>query len=226
LVAALVLLAAGQGVRHDLWSYRLGLGVMLATKWLGLLAVAMAGISLALPAARAGRVVSLLFAVVIGLCVSAVPFEFERRARSVPRIHDITTDTRNPPQFAAMLPLRAGAPNSAAYGGPELAELQRKAYPDIQPLIVQMPTQVAFARARDAAEGMGWQVVAADASAGRIEATARTFWFGFKDDVVVRIVPQGTGSRIDVRSVSRVGRSDLGTNARRIREYLDRVRNF
>ncbi|HEY6820491.1 MAG TPA: DUF1499 domain-containing protein [Burkholderiales bacterium] len=225
-LAALVLLASGQGVRQDLWSYRTGLGVMLATKWLGLLALAMAGVSLALPAARAGRVVTLLFALVIGLCVSAVPFEFERRARSVPRIHDITTDTRNPPQFAAVLPLRAGAPNTAAYGGAELAELQRKAYPDIQPLVVQMPTQVAFSRARDAAEGMGWQIVAADASAGRIEATARTFWFGFKDDVVVRIVPEGTGSRIDVRSVSRVGRSDLGTNARRIREYLDRVRNF
>jgi len=225
-LGALVLLAAGQGVRQELWSYRIVFGVMLATKWLGLLALATAGIGLALPAARAGRVVSLLFALVIGLCVSAVPFEFERRARSVPRIHDITTDTQNPPQFAAVLPLRAGAPNSAAYGGPELAELQRKAYPDIQPLIVQIPTQVAFARARDAAEGMGWQLVAADASAGRIEATARTFWFGFKDDVVVRIVPQGTGSRIDVRSVSRVGRSDLGTNARRIREYLDRVRNF
>jgi len=191
-------------VRQEVWSYRTGLGLMLATKWLGILALAAAGISLAWPAARAGRVVSLLFAVVIGLCVSAVPFEFERRARSVPRIHDITTDTQSPPQFAAVLPLRAGAPNSAAYGGPELAELQRKAYPDIQPLIVQMPTQVAFARARDAAEGMGWQLVAADASAGRIEATARTFWFGFKDDVVVRIVPQGTGSRIDVRSVSRV----------------------
>jgi uncharacterized protein (DUF1499 family) len=221
-----MLLASGQGVRYDLWSYRIGLGIMLGTKWAGLLALALALIGLALPTVRAGRIVSLLFALVIALCVSAVPFEFERRARSVPRIHDISTDTQNPPQFVAALPLRAGAPNTAAYGGPEIAELQHKAYPDIQPLIVPMPTQVAFVRARDAAEGMGWNVVAADASAGRLEATARTFWFGFKDDVVVRIVPQGTGSRIDVRSVSRVGRSDLGTNARRIREYLDRVRNF
>src|SRR5256885_4835405 len=118
-----------------------------------------------------------------------------------------------PTLFRSVLPQRAGAPNTAAYGGPEIAELQRKAYPDIQPLIVPMPTQVAFVRARDAAEGMGWQVVAADASAGRLEATATTFWFGFKDDVVVRIVPQGTGSRIDGRSGSRVGGSDLRTNA-------------
>jgi uncharacterized protein DUF1499 len=225
-LAAIVLLASGQGVRHDVWSYRAGLGVMLATKWLGLLALALALISLALPGARGGRIVSLLFALIIGLCVSAVPFEFERRARSVPRIHDISTDTQDPPKFVAVLALRAGAPNTAAYGGPEIAELQHKAYPDIQPLILPMPTQVAFVRARDAAEGMGWKVVAPDAAAGRLEATASTLWFGFKDDIVVRILPQGTGSRIDVRSVSRVGRSDLGTNARRIREYLDRVRNF
>ena len=225
-LAALALLAAGQGVRLGAWSYTAGLGLMRATKWIGLAALALALAGLALPAARAGRVVGLLFALVIGVCVSAVPFEFERRARAVPRIHDISTDTRNPPQFVAVLPLRAGAPNTAAYGGPEVAELQRKAYPDIQPLVVPMPPHLAFIRARDAAEGMGWQIVAADPAAGRLEATARTFWFGFKDDVVVRIVPEGTGSRVDVRSVSRVGRSDLGTNARRIREYLDRVRNY
>jgi uncharacterized protein (DUF1499 family) len=70
---------------------------------------------------------------------------------------------------------------------------------------------------------MGWDIVAADAPAGRIEATATTRWFGFKDDVVVRIEPAGEGSRIDVRSVSRVGGSDVGTNAKRIRAYLRRL---
>jgi hypothetical protein len=221
-----VLLASGQGVRYGLWSYRAGLAAMFASKWIGLCALVVAMLGLALRAARAGRVVSLLFAVSIALCVSAVPFEFERRARAVPRIHDISTDTRNPPQLVAVLPLRAGAPNTAEYGGPEVAELQHKAYPDIRPLVVPMPPNLTFMRARDAAEGMGWNIVAADPAAGRLEATARTFWFGFKDDIAVRIVPEGTGSRVDVRSVSRVGRSDLGTNARRIREYLDRVRNF
>jgi uncharacterized protein (DUF1499 family) len=70
---------------------------------------------------------------------------------------------------------------------------------------------------------MGWEIVAADSAAMRIEATATTRWFGFKDDVVVRIQPADSGSRIDVRSVSRVGRSDVGTNAKRIRSYLDRL---
>jgi uncharacterized protein (DUF1499 family) len=108
----------------------------------------------------------------------------------------------------------------AAYPGGEVAAAQRRAYPDIGPLALAMPPATAFARALDAAKGMGWEIVAADAGAGRIEATATTPWFGFRDDVVVRITPAAAGSRVDVRSVSRVGRSDLGTNARRIREYL------
>ncbi len=191
---------------------------MRAMKWAGLAAAA-----LAVAAFLAGHRKSIALpalALVVGLAVSAVPFEFERRARSVPRIHDVTTDPRNPPQFSAV------SPRPAPYGGAEVAALQEKGYPDIRPLVLASPPQVAFARAKDAAEGMGWALVAADPADGRLEATARTFWFGFKDDVAVRITPEGTGSRVDVRSVSRVGRSDLGTNARRIREYLDRVRNY
>lgn len=93
----------------------------------------------------------------------------------------------------------------------------------IQPVVLNAPAREAFTRARAAAEAMGWQIVSADAAAGRIEAVATTFWFGFKDDVVVRITPQGAASRIDVRSKSRVGRGDAGTNARRIRAYLKRL---
>jgi uncharacterized protein (DUF1499 family) len=74
-----------------------------------------------------------------------------------------------------------------------------------------------------AAEGMGWEVVGRDADTGRIEAVDTTRWFGFKDDIAIRVTPAGAGSRIDVRSKSRVGRGDLGTNARRIRAYLQRL---
>jgi uncharacterized protein (DUF1499 family) len=70
---------------------------------------------------------------------------------------------------------------------------------------------------------MDWQIVSADTAAGRLEATATTRWFGFKDDVVVRIRPDATGSRVDVRSVSRVGKSDVGTNAARVRTFLARL---
>ena len=83
-----------------------------------------------------------------------------------------------------------------------------------------MPPPQAFARAREAAHALGWEIVAADEAAGRMEAVATTLWFGFKDDVTVRIVPTAKGSRIDVRSRSRVGRSDIGANADRIRNFL------
>jgi uncharacterized protein (DUF1499 family) len=87
------------------------------------------------------------------------------------------------------------------------------------------PPAAAFTRALGAARRMGWEIVAADSAAGRIEATATTTWFGFKDDVVVRIKPNQNGSRIDVRSESRVGGSDIGTNAKRIRRYLGELRS-
>jgi uncharacterized protein (DUF1499 family) len=107
---------------------------------------------------------------------------------------------------------------------PATAEQQRRAYPDIQPLILPVPSGDAFAKARAAAQAMGWEIASADPAAGRIEAVATTFWFGFKDDVTVRVTPQGAASRIDVRSRSRVGRGDAGANAERIRRYLKMFR--
>jgi uncharacterized protein (DUF1499 family) len=146
------------------------------------------------------------------------------RASHYPMIHDISTDTEHPPLFSAILPLRANSPNSSNYGGPGIAALQHLAYPEIAPLKLNgVGAPDAFSRALDAAKTMGWEIVASDPSNGRIEATDTTFWFGFKDDVVVRVtrlVAPENGSQIDVRSVSRVGLSDLGKNAHRIDSYL------
>ena len=104
-----------------------------------------------------------------------------------PPIHDITTDTQDPPQYVAVLPLRANAPNKTVYGGEKVAALQRQAYPDLQPLMLNVPPRQAFDRALATVREMGWDPVAADAAAGRIEATDQTFWMGFKDDVVIRV---------------------------------------
>ena len=141
-------------------------------------------------------------------------------ARGVPPIHDVTTDTDHPPQFVAVLPLRADALNPVEYGGPKIAVQQHTAFADIAPLTLGMPPASAFDRALAAARTMGWEMVASDPAAGRIEATDTTFWFGFKDDVVIRVTPEANGSRVDVRSLSRVGGGDIGTNAARIRKYL------
>jgi uncharacterized protein (DUF1499 family) len=159
----------------------------------------------------------------VGLIVAGLPWQWWQKAQRVPPIHDITTDTETPPVFVAILPLRADAPNTADYGGPEVAAQQRAGYPHLGPLILQASPQQAFKRALAAARDMGWEIVAAEPSDGRIEATATTFWFGFKDDVVVRVSLTDRGSRIDVRSVSRVGRSDVGANAERIEAYLARI---
>ena len=93
--------------------------------------------------------------------------------------------------------------------------------PTLSPALVI--TLAGAATALEAARASGWEIVAAVPQERRIEAVATTFWFGFKDDIVVRIRPAPGGSRIDVRSVSRVGRSDLGTNAKRIRAFLGRL---
>ena len=136
----------------------------------------------------------------------------------LPMIHDVTTDTWHPPVFVAILPLRKDASNPAEYGGADIAEKQKQAYPDIRPTMLPLPPRAAFDRALEVARAAGWEIVAAVPEDNRIEATATTRWLRFKDDVVIRITPAGTGSRVDMRSVSRVGVSDLGANARRIRQ--------
>ncbi len=134
-------------------------------------------------------------------------------------IHNISTDTANPPAFLVLDETRPGARNPLKYGGPELAETQAKAYPDIGPLMTDLPSEDAFQRALTVAAQMGWEIVASDAAALRFEATARTPVFYFADDVVIVVTPQADGSRVDMRSVSRVGRSDRGVNAARIRTF-------
>lgn len=165
-----------------------------------------------------------LVAIVTGTIAFGIPFEWQRRARSVPAIHDVTTDLDNPPPFQAVLPLRAGAPNSLERGA-ELASLQREGYPDLGPVTISAPPADVFARALAVAQELDWEIISADQSTGRLEAVATTAWFGFEDDVIVRLTPWGTGTRVDVRSVSRVGQSDVGTNARRIETFLDRIQD-
>jgi uncharacterized protein (DUF1499 family) len=160
----------------------------------------------------------------LGVIAAGMPLKNINTARHSP-IHDVSTDRENPPQFVAVLPLRASAKaaNSTDYDS-KTAELQKETYPDIGPLHLDVPPPQAFDRAQKAAREMKWDIVATDPAQGRIEATATTFWFGFKDDVVIRITADGSGSRVDVRSLSRIGKSDVGANAKRVREYLDKVK--
>lgn len=224
---ALAAALAGFGARVGWWDFRAGFAVLtyaiyalIAAPALGLLCAIAAGV-LRAPQALALGVAGLL----IGGVALAVPLSHIRVARAVPPIHDISTDTENPPAFVAVVPLRSDATNPVEYGGPDVASQQRSAYPDLEPARFELAPERAFEAARDAAGAMGWDIVDVDPGAGRIEATDTTFWFGFKDDVVIRVAAEpGGGARVDVRSLSRVGGSDIGANAARIRAYLARLR--
>jgi len=219
LVALVMLALSGPGVRFELWSYRTGLILFRWTAYVAIAAALVAALALAIPKVRAQGFLLPMLALVIGLAVLYVPLRFLQQARAVPPINDISTDTENPPRYMTA---------SRPYPGAEFARQQRAAYPDILPIVLPVPPREAFARAVAAAEAMGWEVVGRDAAAGTIEAVDITKWFGFKDDIAIRVRPAQDGSpnlsRVDIRSKSRVGRSDIGTNARRIRAYAERLK--
>jgi uncharacterized protein (DUF1499 family) len=162
-------------------------------------------------------------AVFVGVAVPGVPYLAQRASDAAPRINEVSTDTDNPPAFVAILPLRAGSSIAPTYGGADTARRQHEGFPDIAPVHLAMPALDAFARVEIVAEAMGWTVVAAVPSQGRLEAVAETAWFGLKDDVVVRVTEDGTGARVDIRSKSRIGGFDRGMNGRRVREFLRRL---
>ena len=223
LLALILLGASSLGVRAGWWAFPVGFKLLSGAVACGGAALLLALIGLAVPKWRSGSVPTLVLSAVLGAGAAWFPLHMVQQAKSLPPIHDISTDLDNPPAFVAVLPLRVAAANPAVHGGAELAAAQRSAYPDIAPLTLAVPAADAYARALARAKQMGWTIVAAvpaDLSEGRIEATATTFWFGFKDDVVVRIRSVDGGSRIDVRSVSRVGKSDVGANAARIRAFF------
>ena len=215
-----------------------GVGTALMTLVVGL-GVTVAGTAVAIIGAIAATVkrspipgTATVVGIVIGLCVTAYVLSWVEKARSVPPIHDITTDLTNPPAFdEAVLKRRerSHAVNSPEYirriprpGGKilDVPQLQREYYRYIQPLQLALPPDQTLAKARKVAVQMGWRIDAYAPAQGRLEATAHTLFFDFKDDVVVRVTPSGSGSRVDVRSESRVGVSDVGTNAARIRRFL------
>lgn len=223
LIATALLMAAGPGTRIGLWDFRTGFQLLAGAAFTGVAAAACAFIMLLIGRLRRAQGAMLGVALVLGLGVAFVPWNGMRQAKKVPPIHDISTDTTHAPALVAILPLRAAAPNAATYGGPEIAEQQAKAYPDIGPYITGTAPALEFDHALKIAHSMGWVIVASDPASGRIEATATTPWFGFRDDVVIRIEPAAGGSRVDIRSVSRVGQSDVGTNARRIRAFMQKL---
>jgi uncharacterized protein (DUF1499 family) len=228
-IAALFFAVAPLGTRLGWWHYRFGLyWLMPAAGFIGAAAAVHSGLALTTRWQRfriQGRVM-LCLALTIGLAVAYVPWRYHVIRAALPPIHDLSTNTENPPTFEAVLPARAAENASGvAYDNPQLPHMQKQAYPDLAPLIVPLPVAKAFDLALEVARAMpGWTIVAVDPGRGRIEASQQSRWYGFTDDISIRVACDEVGSRIDMRSTSRQGRSDYGVNAARIRGYMAALR--
>ncbi len=223
LLLMLVVLAGGPGVHMGLWSPLDGFILSMKAGFMG--GLALAGLSLiviimiAMNKKRGGMGKGVLSLLIGLLLASPVGYLRLSGGGGVPSIHDITTDMTNPPLFIALVGKRGEGANSLVYEGDKLAAIQKEFYPDIAPLMISDQQEQAFTKALDVAGKMGWDITGVDASAMRFEATDHSLWFAFADDVVVIVKATENGSQIDMRSVSRVGMSDLGVNASRIMTF-------
>jgi hypothetical protein len=233
-LAAALIAAVGTG--QGAWTYRLGLTILRYAFYVaaagGLVAIA------GLIASRRARVpglarrnllalaVALVFVVYLGMHI--------RTARSVPAIHDVATDLNDVPQFRALTVREDNLAKIPDLGKPELKALapeerwkaiHREAYGDLQPVRVPWTVPETIAKAQALADKKGWEIAHVDPARGTLEATDTSLFFRFKDDVVLRAraAPQG-GTIVDMRSISRVGGSDVGVNAKRVRGFLKALR--
>jgi uncharacterized protein (DUF1499 family) len=169
----------------------------------------------------------ILLAFLISALVLAYPAYLGLQYRRLPAIHDITTDPIDPPRFEALARLRTGdGANPAVYAGLYSAEQQRQFYPEIEPIELELPAERAYEIALRLVNKRKWLVIDERAPQpprriGRIEAVARTPIMGFREDVSIRVVPDGDDSRVDVRSASRYFESDIGSNAARVSKFID-----
>jgi uncharacterized protein (DUF1499 family) len=224
IVCVLAAAVSGFGYRLGWWHFRTGFQILRVAFFGALAGGALSLLGAILSKGARGAYMPGVIGTVIALAFAYVPWQWQQTVNRVPRIHDITTDTDNPPQFVAAAKLRKEGDHPVSYDGPEVAAEQKKAYPDLAPLLINAPKERVFEAAQAAATASGLTVVDAVPLEGRIEATHTSFWYGFTDDMVVRIIQTPEGMRVDVRSKSRVGRSDLGQNANRVRNFLAKLR--
>ncbi len=222
-LCAFAAIGSGLGYRLGLWHFRTGFEIL---KWSFFLSGATLLILLACmffvqTKTRMDSVIG-ISGIVICLVLVYVPYSWKKTLDAYPYIHDITTDTLNPPNFVMVGELRGEEDHSIEYDGLEVANLQVEAYPDLKTLIIEANAEKIMQLTESVLIDMGLEIVSVDSESGRIEAVATTFLFGFKDDMVIRLTEtDGPKIKIDVRSKSRVGKSDLGQNAKRIRKFLE-----
>ena len=220
------------GAKFGLWDFRFGFKLLTGYgPKLLIISAIIAAIALIMSLTVKPRKVVFVSMIALAVPLSTMAYgkSIRAKARSVPPIHDITTDTQDPPVFSStIIDLRGEKSNPLNYIGKTIGETekivsveQEKAYPDIRTIETSEPVDASFEKALSVVSSIGWKLQSNSQSKGIIEATDTTTWFGFKDDVVIRIRPsEAGGSIIDIRSVSRVGMSDVGANAARIRKFI------
>jgi len=213
-LAALLLPLSGFGHRFKLWGLRAALALAVVAGIAAASGTALCLLFLSQDAAGSVLATSLaLGGSVVGLLALALPARRLALGLRAPAIDDLTTDPDDPPAFVALTPAAVARPPSA---GP-------RSHASLLPLDLELPVEAAYAAAHAAANELGWDVVASNPNEGRLEATTTTFWFGFTGSVAIRVRPRNGGSRVDVRSLSHSGKTDLGANAARVREFLELV---
>lgn len=207
--------ASGIGYRLGWWPAGTALNISESAVYVAAfgLVVSVIGVALSWPGARYRGLLLSLLGIATSLPVVAIGVQWEYATRTYPPINDISTDTDDPPVFWDM-------PNPTEYPGAEMAALQRAAYPDLAPLVLSVGSGRAYALAMALTRDKGWEIVADQPEEGRIEAVDRSFFYGFKDEIIIRIAAADGGVRVDLRSRSRIGRIDRGVNAKRIRAFL------
>lgn len=228
IAAAVAFIIAGPGHRFGLFDVNVALMVSMGAILFAAIAFLLSLVGLAMPTKKSldpktPRTVATVLAA--GALLFHI-FGIFQQAKSVPAIHDITTDTTNPPAFVALVDDRAGSKNPVEYAGAETAIKQQEAYPELVTLRFEgtSPTAVISAATAIATQN-GWSNIQASPAEGRLEATDTTFWYGYKDDIVVRAERSGNDVVVDIRSKSRVGESDLGKNAARISAFSEALNN-
>lgn len=222
-VASTVLFVmSGYGYQWGIWDLGAAFSLLTNSAYaaIGLIFLNMGGLYLVYRSGYKRGYIMIVAGLLLTIAVFGTGKYWQGQAEMYPPIHDITTDLENPPEFDALVEVRADSPNPPEYAGEETAEMQREVYSHIEPVFISTPYEEVFDKAVSLVESYGWELVNADRATGVIEATDKLAWFGFKDDVVLRLTTVAGETRIDMRSKSRIGRGDLGVNAHRIEMFL------
>lgn len=220
-IAMLLLMPiAALGTRFEIWPFTIGLLLFALSMLSSVLIQIINAIWLMRKPKKTGTKTALRWASLFALPPLIIAgITLTNMSKGYPPIHNISTDTANPPHFTQALKQRGSDSNPLDYPA-ELADMQRAAYPDLTTVLSNNSVAETYEKALAICLENGWEVYGKNPKKGSIETVDTSFWFGFKDDIIVRIEATKTGSKMDLRSVSRVGVSDLGVNANRIRNFV------